>query len=200
MYKKTKMYKLALGITTLITSLTLLIPQQIIHAAEDEENDMNTTATVTFDAGELTLPEVPAFDFGTQAIADNVQTYSAANASNSIQISDLRGSTEGWTLNVSLSVFTQDEQETLQDSYITIKDAKIEALNGTKGTLTNVADELKIDSDSSETNVFSTGQESGGGLWQISWTADKATLTVFPGTVLTGTSTAELTWTLVTGP
>lgn len=52
---------------------------------------------MTFTAGDLTLDKVPSFDFGTQQITTQDQDYDA-QVQSKVQVTDLRGSSSGWTL------------------------------------------------------------------------------------------------------
>jgi len=200
MYLKTKLQKLALGIATLITSLAMVTPQSIF--ADDVVIDDTTTATVEFEPGALTLVTVPTFNFGMQNIAATTQSYSATSSTNSIQISDLRGSKSGWDLNVSLSSFTLSDNTTtsIEGAYIEIKDATISAVNGTIGEKPTTNPTLRIDSDGSETDILRAVDGTGDGLWMMSWNASDASLTILPGTVKAGVNTATLNWSLLSTP
>ena len=192
MNTRTKASSLAIALVTLFA--LLLILAQPISAANPEE----TIATVSFDAGELELSQVPAFDFGTQAISATTQAYAATNETSPVMVSDLRGTQEGWSLNVSLSPFTLSDNttETLQGAFITIEAASVSGANGTTGTAPTLAGTLQIDADSTETSILTAAAGAGSGVWKVDWVNTDAKLSVLPGTARAGANTATLTWTL----
>ena len=189
----------AISLVSMLALLVTIIPQTA-YAADPENKE--TVATVTFKPGELELLTVPEFDFGEHAISATTQAYPSTDADTPIEISDLRGSNEGWDLNVSLTPFTLADgtTESIQGSYIEINNAVVSAVNNTVGVKPTVDEEgIHIDSDSSETSIFKA-VNSGGGVWQMTWDAEDATLTVLPGTVRTGENEATLTWSFQATP
>lgn len=75
-------------------------------AFADETKDSNGVAS--FESGDLTLDFVSSFDFGNHPISKNDEIYSAAaqktddgkSIPNFVQVTDLRGTGNGWSLNV----------------------------------------------------------------------------------------------------
>ena len=196
MFTKTKIGGLAL-------SLILLFAVTIQPAYAVEVDSEETNATVNFIAGNLELMGVPEFNFGSPTISSATETYTMTNVVVPVQVSDARGSGEGWSLNVSLSPFTLDDGETesIQGAYIQIKNATVSAVNGTVGDAPLVASaNLQIDSDNTETPVFSAAADAGRGVWQMNWSMGDASLVVLPGTANPGINTATLTWSLQTAP
>ena len=196
MFTKTKIGGLAL-------SLILLFAVTVQPAFAVEADSEETNATVTFVAGNLELVSVPEFNFGSQTISSATETYTMTNTVVPVKVSDARGSGEGWSLNVSLSPFMLEDGETesLQGAYIQIENATVSAVNGTIGDAPAVAGaSLQIDSDNSETPVFSAALNAGRGVWQMNWSMGDASLVVLPGTAHPGLSTATLTWSLQAAP
>jgi len=181
----------------------LLITVQPIYA--DAKTTDETTATVTFNPGDIDLSQVPAFDFGTQDISATEVSHLSTTATPVI-ITDLRGNGAGWKLNVSLSEFSCGEDQegealaSLLGSYITIDDAVTEAINGTNASEPANSDSIQINSDGSETTIWGAATDHGLGVWQLEWLANDATLTVLPGTARATVNTATLTWTLQDTP
>ena len=190
MNARTKTRSLAI---TLVMMFALLLPlAQPIFAAEPEE----TTATVSFIPGQLTLIQTPALDFGNRSIEATTQSYEATNEITPVQVSDLRGNQGGWTLTASLSAFSDGTNATLQGAYIEIENVIVSAANDTEGTAPALGTNLKLDSDNTVTAFLTAATGTGGGIWQAAWGKSDVTLSVLPGTARAGANNAVLTWTL----
>ena len=199
MYTKTKTSGLALALVFLLSALTIITPRTINAADLNAE----TTATVEFNAGELSLVSVATLDFGQQDISTSEETYTAKDVDSAIQVSDLRGSGEGWDLTVALSEFThKDNDETLPGAYLTFSGTTVEDVNETNGSApTSVSTvSLKIDSDDEQNSIFVAGDEAGMGVWELTIEPEAVELTVLPGTTYAGEYQADLTWSLQTTP
>ena len=192
MNARTKTRSLAI---TLVMMFALLLPLATpIWAAEPEE----TTATVSFTPGQLTLIQTPALDFGNHSIEATTQVYEATNEITPVQVSDLRGGQGGWTLTATLSPFTLTDgiTETLQGAYIEIENVAVSGVNETEGTAPTLGANLKLEADGTETAFLTAAVGAGSGVWQAAWAKNDISLSVLPGTARTGANNATLTWTL----
>ena len=197
---KTRITKMALA--AMIFAITLLAFTLPLSAHAEPVADDETQAIVTFEAGSLTIGSAPILNFGTNNISSAVDTIEATTVSEPVQVSDLRGSGEGWNLNVSLSPFIHSDgtTETLQGASIQIDKSTVSGANETVGNTPTVPADLEITADNTETPVFIAETGHGMGVWEIEWEATDVDLIVYPGTAHIGTNTATLTWSLQTAP
>ncbi|RZI49395.1 WxL domain-containing protein [Lactococcus kimchii] len=165
--------------------------------------------------GDLTIDFASSFDFGTHAIAQGTQTYYAASQKlsdgtardNYVQVTDLRGTAEGWSLNVKLGAFA-GAAGTLPGSTVKLDNGAIQSASA------NPADT------SATTTVLTPGVVSGTILGATAGTGTGTNLLNFGSkdgvtnddssvsitvpnvadNVMAGSSTADLTWTLADTP
>lgn len=172
------------------------------YTATDTDTEKYTQASVTFTAGELILKSAPVLDFGSHDITGSEQRVLAASVSPAIQVSDLRGSTGGWTLMATLSPFTMIDggQETLKAASIQISKSTVSAVDGNIGTPPAATPNLELPSDGTETPVWVAGSGEGMGVWNLNWAAADTVLVIKPGTAQKGTSVATINWSLQSAP
>lgn len=166
-------------------------------SVEATTQNNNSTGSVEFTPGTLTVDAVPSFDFGSQNITTKNQTYQS-KTDNIATVTDLRGSSVGWNLTVK-----QDTQ---------LKTAQNEELKGaqlslSKGILQTNSDDTATVSNgilipggvSIKVLEATTGQ--GNGTFSANWAPEGATLEVSGTSVkLAKHYTANLTWTLTDAP
>ena len=163
-------------------------------AAAVQSSPSSTTGKVEFTAGDLTLNQVPNFDFGTQNILSTDQTYTAT-ADGETKITDLRGDGNGWELTVKATELTAGGK--------TLKNAQMSLENGTTAN-TNSETVTATDAvlvPNTAAKVFSAAANNGNGESTLTW--DKANAKLFvPGTSTKSAAeyTATLTWTLADAP
>ncbi|MDT1957044.1 WxL domain-containing protein [Carnobacterium divergens] len=108
------------NILAILTVTTLGGALATTASAAEETKDSNGVAS--FETGDLTLDFVSSFDFGNHPISKNDEIYSAAaqqlddgrTVPNYAQVTDLRGTGNGWRLNVqqqSQFIATKDGKE-----------------------------------------------------------------------------------------
>lgn len=167
-----------------------------------------TTATVTFEAGNLELREAPALVFTTTPISSG--TYSIAlssNGSKKVKVADNTGSGDGWELKVSLTDFEADGGKANS-----LDGAAIEVAGATpSGPTTESALMPTIDSTvtlgcsgtpaATPVTVMAAGTDAGLGDWETEWTTGNTTLEL-PATCTPteDTHTATMNWSLVAAP
>jgi hypothetical protein len=161
-----------------------------------------TKASIRFTAGELKLNSVPVLDFGTQNISHLEQNYPADSVAPVIEVSDLRGSGNGWELIVSLSPFNLEGSgtATLQAASIQLTNPVVTAANGTVGTPPTAIGNVVLTSDDQPVPVWKANLHEGMGVWNLQWNPADALLNVKPGTAQEGKSEASLNWSLQSAP
>lgn len=164
-----------------------------VHAATQNQN---STGKVTFTEGELTLDQVPNFDFGSQQIKSTTETYGTQSESK-VQVTDLRGSSQGWNLTVTAGKLKTSSMEELAGAQVTLHSGVSannngETVNVTNGVLTPESAVKVLDAASGHGNGVSTG----------TWAANTGVTLEVPGTSTKKAAqyTADLIWTLTDAP
>lgn len=154
----------------------------------------NSTGKVTFTAGDLTLDKVPNFDFGTQQITAQDKDYDAQSQS-AVGVTDLRGSSAGWTLTVTAGKLKAGAKE-LVGSQVSLANAAVTNSNGETVT----ASDTTLTPDQS-VKVMNAAAGNGNGVTESTWQNTGVKLHV-PGTSSKSAAqyTADLVWTLTDAP
>lgn len=169
---------------------------------------------VTEIVGPLSLNYVSHFNFDEKEISSKKEEYNSNSLSPFIQVSDLRGTGEGWHVMAEMKGFKNGENPSLQGSYITLKNTTaISAYDENNLKPVTMGDiqlhegeaALIANAEAKTDNTIISAQ--GLGTWLIGWLAEEntgenhnVTLTV-PGAVASsGEHTATINWTLIDGP
>lgn len=156
---------------------------------------IGTEGKVNFTAGNLTLDQVPSFDFGTQAITTTSERYDATNEG-FVKVTDLRGTDAGWCLTVIASELIADGK-TLKDAEMTLGSGQVTNSNQEN---VHMAEARLVPNIASKVLFAPIGEGNGESLAHY----DKTDVTLFVPGYATKTSTAEykatLTWTLADAP
>ena len=186
-------------------SLMVALSVTLLHPATSYADDKtaNTQATVTFEAGKITLTSAPVLDFDTHNISGATMEYEVIGDENRVQVSDLRGSGEGWTLTAKLSVFRHNDaengSETLQGAFITVTNPAVTS-NSTIATASPTAETFTLTSGSDSVDIIRADLTQGMGVWDSLWTRTNTKLTVLVGTAKLGDSYATIDWNLQVAP
>lgn len=159
--------------------------------------------------GPLSLDYVPTLDFGTQLITGGVETYEATDTRAFIQITDKRGTDEGWQVSAQLSDFTStaNATRTLPGAVINFGNASL-ATTGTNQSAAPTTGNFALTAGGSSAIVVNAPVNTGMGTWVNRWfattltdpTNDNVTLTVDTANALANTYEATITWTLSEAP
>ena len=183
--------KLASALTVVAVAGTVGLSTISAHAATTPQN---STGKVTFTAGDLTLDKVPNFDFGTQQIKAQDQNYNA-QAQSEVKVTDLRGSSAGWTVTVTAGKLKAGAKE-LVGAQVSLANGAVANTNSETVTAPNVT----LTPDQS-VKVMNAAAGNGNGETTGTWQGTDVQLHV-PGasTKSAGQYTADLTWTLTDAP
>lgn len=194
----------AVALTALMAvAMAAPLSVQAASAAED-----NTTASITFTKGDISLVDAPNLNFGSHVANLSDDSFASINDV-AVKVSDARGTGEGWNLTVELSPFALGEAETLQGARIEVKNPSVEAVESTldENAPTVPTDEsgvLSIVSGGEAKKVFEASAEHGKGVWQSMWGPDNTNLVIKPGTadvsVDSAPSVATMHWALQEAP
>jgi hypothetical protein len=197
MIKTLSMRKKTTAIVVAVAMVIAAFAAPMSASAAPLADSEDTTATVVFSAGNLSLDDAPILDFGTHAISNATEDYPATGTAHPITVTDLRGSNAGWNVTASLSGFTSSSNSTLSGAYITLDDISISAANGTVATPPSVTNaSIKLDSGGSAVKVLTAANGTGSGVHDAALNLSKTMLTVLPGTASAGTHQATLHWEL----
>lgn len=167
----------------------------------------------TGETGPLTLDYVSSINFGENPIEGGNVTYESTTLRPFIQVTDRRGTGEGWNVTAQAASFSTEIDEntrenTLPGSFITFNNGDVispSTLETLEAPVLQEPIELIMGGEASE--VVTAAPNTGLGSWITRWfptnetgTNNNVTLEVPAGAATTGTHTATITWTLTSGP
>jgi hypothetical protein len=157
----------------------------------------------TGNSGSLTLDYVSNIQFGTHPIESGDTTYHAINKDPFVQVSDKRGTGEGWALTAKASEFKSDSGKVLQGAVLSFQNGQVKS-QSSNVSAPPIGYNVVFDNDDSKV-FMAAGVDEGRGTW----------LDIFSGTegdnrniqlkVLAGSADAEnytstITWELANAP
>ncbi|WP_088041177.1 WxL domain-containing protein [Bacillus sp. EAC] len=164
----------------------------------------------TGNTGSLTLDYVSSVEFGTNDISNKTEVYSAKSKKPFIQVSDRRGTGEGWTVTAKASKFSNGSNETLLGAVLTFKNGSV--ISNSLGGSPNPTQTVTLNTDGSTISpVVSASPGNGLGTWLTSWLGlnpdvndgalnNNVTLTIPAGSATVGNHETTITWTLTDAP
>lgn len=161
----------------------------------------------TGDSGALTLDYVSSVDFGEHKVSTKTETYKAETLRPFIQVSDKRGTAEGWSVTAQASSFTDSyDEQSLNGSTLSF-------LNGDTSSKSTAdapkpSSEVALSAGGDSALVVNAAEDTGMGKWTTHWIApdkeagqnDNVTLNVPGGSATQGEHTATVDWTLADAP
>lgn len=177
---------------------------------EEADDDQINEGEITNEVGVLTLDFVSNLEFGEHELSLTTDLFPAVNETTPFaQVTDLRGTGEGWELRAELGDFTNEfGNVTLPGASINLNEGAASANTATEGLsdAPDVNSGITLVSGGETTNVTtatpSTTEENdqGMGTWLTTWNQNNINLDI-PDTVATeGSHTATITWTLHDAP
>lgn len=164
----------------------------------------------TGNAGSLTLDYVSSVEFGANEISNKTEVYSAKSKKPFIQVTDRRGTGEGWSIVAKSSKFTNGTVDTLPGAIISFKNGTTVSLSTGGSPVINKTISLNTDGSIAST-VVAASAGTGFGTWVTRWLGptpeendgalnDNVTLTIPAGSATVGNHEATITWTLTDAP
>lgn len=163
----------------------------------------------TGNTGSLTLDYVSSVQFGSNEISTTTQVYSSKSKKGFIQVSDRRGTGDGWTVTAKASKFSNGTTDTLPGSVLTFKNGEVVSTSTSQSPIPEQTITLNTDG-SSISKIVSAKSGSGLGTWVTRWLGqepeviegenNKITLTIPAGSATVGNHEATITWTLTDAP
>lgn len=177
----------------------------------DPEDPTDPQDPPTGETGSLTLDFVSSVNFGENPIEAEDVIYESTTLRPFIQVTDRRGTGEGWKVMAQASNFTTvDEEigetvETLTGAIITFTNG--ESVSTSQSDKPTPADPVTLHTGGQAATVVNATKDTGLGSWITRWfpsdgktTNDHVTLEIPAGVATTGTHTATITWTLSDAP
>ena len=182
-----------------------LAPTTPVSPVDPEDPSVESGELGTGQPGPLSLDWVPRLGFGTaNEISPQISEHVTTTQKPYVQVSDLRGTGEGWKLTASLRPFMQGAAESLKGSYITFETATTKTAAAAM-TAPIPATGIMLTSDNEEINIATAGstENQGMGTWVIRWFSgeDNYIKLVVPRSAATvGLHSTVITWTLHNAP
>lgn len=155
--------------------------------------------------GPLSVDYVANLKFGQQKISGKTIAYKALNADPFIQVTDLRGAGDGWSLSAKISSFTNKNKQELKGATLSMQNSVVKAGSTSNISLAPVKSDLLFDNHESKL-VMNATNKGGRGTWLNVWSGtDQANesiqLNVLAGTPEANTEyTSSITWELKDAP
>lgn len=162
----------------------------------------------TGETGNLTLNYISPLAFGSRTLSSKTEVYHAKTMKPFVQVTDLRGTGQGWQLRAVALPFEASTGAVLTGAEIALKNGQALSANMDAPAPTPEPNVVLPTDGESEQLVFSATEHTGLGTWIDRWYPsngtvtenDNVTLTV-PGSVTKALAyTATIRWTLVDAP
>lgn len=181
---------------------------------EDATSGQIEEGSITNEVGVLTLDFASNFVFGENELSATAESYNLLNVTTPfVQVTDVRGTGEGWRLTASLSGFTESAQPSLPGAKILLANTTVVASDENTSALNTPTTEIGtivLTSDNTEINITTATEPNRGmGTWLTRWQDDDAdisngnanvTLEIPASVARTGNHNAKITWTLYDTP
>lgn len=196
--------KFILGVTSLLLVATLMAMVPVKSFAATTTN--TSTTSIGFSAGTMSISSVPVFNFATDnTIPTATTTYTATSVTGNLVLLDDRGSGAGWKLTAQLSAFSNGSytgsDAIMPTAQLQLPSPTITAYNGNTATAPSTSAAANLTpSEASAHTIITAAVGQGNGGWQAAYTASGVKLVVNPDNVVSGQSTATITWTLYNAP
>ena len=154
--------------------------------------------------GPLSIDYVSNIKFGEHKITGKDIAYKAKNANPFVQVTDLRGASDGWNLSAKMTEF-KSGNKVLRGATLAIKDGVVKAGSSSNISLAPTKSDILFDNTESKT-VMNAKDKGGRGTWLTIWSGtDQANeaiqLNVVAGTPEANTEyTSSITWELEDAP
>src|SRR5690625_3647718 len=194
MLNKTKKV-LGVGLVAVVTSLSFTTGA----LASDEGVTKSNDVSVTIESGGFHLETSSIDDFEKVTLNKDEKTYKTS-FKDKFTVTDLRGSHDGWRLDVSASTFSNGDHELPKGSLTLEPVSNVEGVGSGYVDLPSVSMDSNKVIDDGSVKVLSASAGKGMGEFDFKFPSNALTLNVDASTAKTGTYTSTLTWDLVQAP
>lgn len=164
----------------------------------------------TGNVGPLTLDYVSSVNFAEHSIESGTEIYQSTTLRPFIQVSDRRGTGEGWNVSATMSVFQNEELENaLPGAILTFANGNLITAPNNTTTPPEANSDIVLNAGGDARTVINAELNSGLGSWLTRWFPsenaegnlnDNVTLEIPAGAATLGDNTAIISWTLTAGP
>lgn len=158
----------------------------------------------TGNSGSLTIDYVCNIAFGSQKIGSGTVAYHAINKSPFIQVTDNRGTNEGWSLKATASEFSSETGSVLKGAVLSLKNGQVKS-HSSNVSAPPVARDVVFDNTESKP-VMIAEEDTGRGTWINVFSGTEGNNTNVQLAVLEGSAEANveynatITWELSSAP
>lgn len=155
--------------------------------------------------GPLSIDYVSNLKFGEHKISGKDTIYKALNANPFVQVTDLRGAGDGWSLSAKMTPFTSKNNQVLKGATLAMAESVIKAGSTSNVSVAPVKSDVLFDNTDSKL-VMNAKDKGGRGTWLNVWSGtdqdnDAVKLSVVAGTPEANTEyTSSITWELEDAP
>ena len=186
------------SILSLLCILASLI--MVVSASNTTAFAYDVEANITFVPGDLRIVNASSFGFGTQNISAATLFYGAQDDTISVDISDLRGTGAGWSLNALASRFYNGGTAALPGARMYFEDGQA-SIEGGVGQRPFVNGSIVLDCDGATSSRMAWAVVGAGmGNSTIEWLGENVYLEVIGGTATVGNHVATINWSLQNAP
>jgi len=177
----------------------------------EDRDDGDPTDPPTGETGPLTLDYVSSVTFGEHKVASETAVYETETLRPFIQVTDRRGTAEGWSVTAQAGNFeatTENEEtkETLPGAVLTFTNGEVVSTSRSKDPVP--AAEVVLSTGGEAAQVVTAAVDTGMGKWINRWfpseagaeSNDNVTLEIPGGAATQGAHTATVAWTLSDAP
>lgn len=156
--------------------------------------------TGTGQTGPLSIDYVSNIKFGEHKISGKNISYKAINANPFVQVTDLRGAGDGWSLSAKMTEF-KSGNKVLKGATLALQDGVVKAGSSSNVSVAPNKSDVLFNNGESEL-VMSAVDKGGRGTWLTVWSGNKSIqLNVIAGTPEANTEyTSSITWELKDAP
>lgn len=131
---------------------------------EDPEDPNNPG---TGNQGTLTIDRVPNITFGEINISGSDQSISALNSNPYTQVTDVRGTSAGWTLFAKAEAFKSDSDKELTGATLALTNGEVKSASA--GSSITKPDGAAIVLNPMSQRIMTANENAGEGTWVMSW-------------------------------
>lgn len=166
---------------------------------------LDPTNKGTGEHGPLSIDFASNLDFGTQAISSKTMTYFVQNQHPFVQVSDKRGTDDGWRLTASVSTFkSTDNQSILRGAELSMLNAQVKSVSDNVSSAPLASQKIVFTNQESQPILHSPAN-SGNGTWLSVWSGvinenKQIQLKIIGNSAKPKQYVATINWTLISDP
>ncbi|MGX7244375.1 WxL domain-containing protein [Enterococcus quebecensis] len=161
----------------------------------EDPTDPETENPGTGNKGRLTIDRVPNIKFGDVNISGSDQVEYAMNENPYAQVTDVRGTSAGWTLYAKADPFTSADKDELKGATLSLNNSAV--VSASSGKVITAPNGFDVSLTATNQKILMADAKSGEGTWMQKWTkadADAKNKNIQLA-ILAGTAKANTTYT-----